>query len=242
MSKKNRTDEFLQELVLSVKNDETLASKVINNLNFLDRRFEIECYRKDKFRQYLLWDDVRDDVCYQPESNCIGNERKAEISELLHNIKKHVGQAAFDILVMYHAQGLSMDDIAQRLGTYKMNISRKIKKATSALNKISNLKEQVLEVLEKPVVQMLPITFNGRMMPYEIQMEKSQGGHWWKNIYKTKETKCQLPQYLQNCFSDNLAVCSMCMKEKWEYGKLTDIINKCSELNFFEPSVTKPAS
>lgn len=202
-------DERMEYLVNRTQQDKSYAGDAIYYLEFLHKRFVIGCSRHDKLIKGRIWDDVRDTSFYQPEETIVTEERQQDIVAVLRQVKSVIGQRLFDVLVMFYIKLLSMDEIAEILGTYRMKIWRIINTEIPKKLSSTNLRELAAEALEKPAAKTMQPALNGRF-PYEIWREYPQGGKHWKGTYITVRPKCYLLDYFKDCFGDAKTVCCFC--------------------------------
>lgn len=135
-----------------------------------------------------------------------------------HNV---ISQSEYEILVLWCVEGETQATIADKLGTYQKDVSRKIKAIQSKCQWfIEDNYEDTKELFDCIAYMMITKIPKGKRKdagspkycicyPSEYLMKVSMTGKWYKGKYRLKN-RCIVPEFLSECFGDNDTKCTLC--------------------------------
>ncbi|HMM21830.1 MAG TPA: hypothetical protein PKA10_14015 [Selenomonadales bacterium] len=137
----------------------------------------------------------------------IRQERQKEMETIIVRIQEILKPQEYEILLARYLNEKPLREIARQLSTNHMKIQRILKHIATKLNVLRNAVTEVLQ-MEAEYHNNDGFTYLG--WPFDLYSRVGKGGYWHKGSYHWNKTECRLPEYLEQCFSDDKTACDMC--------------------------------
>lgn len=158
-----------------------------------------------------------DNVVDSPEDLLIKREENLEMIKIVVLLKDSIGEIPLRYIVERYVYQKKIKDIAIKYGHERKSVGRTIRKATrkalEILKELSDNGKIDLDIFKQPKK-----LYDAKVPSVKVDYPSDSAIHSFDRYYKYNgmvkyKTKCKLPEYLNESFSDDNSVCSLCFTQ-----------------------------
>lgn len=162
-----------------------------------------------KMKRYREFDYER-----SPEDILIERLEIVEMTYAFYQLRSKVGASNMKRLMMRYGLRMKVTEIAKHFGEYKMQTSRRLKKAYGMAQEM--LQQLIADgVLEEDVLTPSVGYYEAKTPMVKVNYPFDSARETFKRMYKyageqRPMTTCKAIEYLDECFGDNKTICNYC--------------------------------